>query len=455
MSRYTHQKEVDKGIKLGVKWSSKKDAEPTGVWYCYIYAYDPSQKKDMSDWRSTRVKYEDGRKANERKARRFAIALAEEIGDRIGKTENPFKKITVAEVAEEWIELVRKLTAENEKLKAAKKRPIHEVYGGKEGKTWDTAKIEHAVRFHGYLKDFWKTLPHQDITKITEEHLNKLMEWTKQFKWSPSHVKKLITQIRKIWLFARSKELVDFIPSIKAPAENAKLVSRRPLKQEEFERMFDYTRERYQQPKIPLRLRDAYLQFHCWLLICTHTGIRPPSHEKNAMRWKDYKKPKRKKGEPDLRYLRRENEKELDPYDAIILPNAFEAFEMLEKLYKERGMGKPEYLFTHTHDRKAGRNSSGHEKGNPVLCYHKQWQTMLIKLRLDTKETAQSERLAPYSMRGFFHTTLFDDYPELRIESIAEITGTSVRMLNQSYIDHSTEKTAKQIASSINWGKKR
>jgi hypothetical protein len=187
MSRYTHQKEVDKGIKLGVKWSSKKDAEPTGVWYCYIYAYDPSQKKDMSDWRSTRVKYEDGRKANERKARRFAIALAEQIGDRIGKTENPFKKITVAEVAEEWIELVRKLTAENEKLKAAKKRPIHEVYGGKEGKTWDTAKIEHAVRFHGYLKDFWKTLPHQDITKITEEHLNKLMEWTKQFKWSPSH----------------------------------------------------------------------------------------------------------------------------------------------------------------------------------------------------------------------------------------------------------------------------
>jgi hypothetical protein len=108
----------------------KKTLSPLGVWYCCIYAYDPSQEKDLSDWRSTKIEFENGRKANKNKARRFAIALAEEIGDRIGKTENSFKKITVSEVATEWIELVRKLIAENEKLKAAKKRPIHGVYGG-------------------------------------------------------------------------------------------------------------------------------------------------------------------------------------------------------------------------------------------------------------------------------------------------------------------------------------
>jgi len=113
----------------------KKTLSPLGVWYWYIYAYDPSQEKDLSDWRSTKIKFENGRKANENNARRFVIALTEEIGDRIGKTANPFKKITVSEVATEWIELVRKLTAENEKLKGAKKRPIHEVYGGKKGKT--------------------------------------------------------------------------------------------------------------------------------------------------------------------------------------------------------------------------------------------------------------------------------------------------------------------------------
>ena len=453
MSRYTNQKTVDSGIKLGVKWSEKKDAEPVGTWYCYVYAYDPSKQKDLSDWRSTRIKYEDGRKANERKARRFAIALAEEIGDRIGKTENPFKKVTVAEVAEEWKNLVVKLAEENDARIAEGKNPIHEVYGGKDGKFWNAAKIEHVIRFNDRLKDFWTTLPHEDISLITEEHLNTMRDWAKKHDWSASHVKKIITQIRKVWLFARSKELVDFIPSIKAPAENVKRNSRRPLKQEEFERMFEYTRERYQNKKLSLRMQDALLQFHCWLIICTHTGIRPPSLIKNAMRWKDYKKLKKKKGEQEIRLLRRENEKELEPYDALILPGAFKAFEMLEKLYKERAMDKPEFIFAHTHARKPGKASAGFEKGECVLSYRKQWQTMLLKLGLETEERAPSLRLAPYSMRGYFHTKMFDDYPELRIETIADMTGTSPKMLRQSYLDLATEKTAKQMVSSINWNR--
>lgn len=453
MSRYTHQEEVDKGIKIGVKWSAKKDAEPSGVWYCYIYAYDPSQQKDFSDWRSTRIKYEDGRKPNKNQARRFALELAEKIGDRIGKTENPFNITTVMEVAKEWKDLAVELTEENEKLVAANKAPIHEVYGGKDGKFWNKSKLELVIRFDGYLEGFWKTLPHQDITKITEEHLNTLRDWAKQHKWSPSQIKKIITQIRKIWLYARSKELVDYIPRIKAPAEHAKKNSRRPLKQEEFEQMFEYSRLRYQNPKLSTRMRDAFLQFHCWLIICTHTGIRPPSHEKNAMRWKDYRKLKTKKGEQDIRLLRRENEKELEPYDALILPGAFKAFEMLEKLYKERGMGKPEFIFAHTHPRKAGRVSAGFEKGDCVHCYRKQWETMLIKLGLETDSIKPSERLAPYSMRGYFHTKMFDDYPELRIETIADMTGTSPKMLRQSYLDLATEKTAKQMVSSINWNR--
>ena len=449
MSRYTHQEEVDKGIKLGVKWSAKKDAEPSGVWYCYIYAYDPARKKDLSDWCSTRVKYEDGRKANKNKARRFAIERAKEIGPRIGKTENPFKKITVIEIADEWADLITALTFENEKLIAANKAPIHEVYGGKAGKYWDASKMEHALRFHEYLRDFWETLPHQDITKITEQDLNTFQDWSKPYGWSPSHVKKGITQIRKIWLFARKKDLVNYIPKIKAPSENIEGNSRRPLKHDEFLRIFEYTRERYQQPKIALRLRDAYLQFHCWVLICTHTGIRPPSHRKNAMRWKDYKVLPTKPNEKEIRILRRENEKDLEPYDALVLPDAYVAFEMLEKLYQERGMEKPEYLFSHTHSRSASRNSAGHAKGDLVLCYRKQWETMLKKLGLETDSIKPSERLAPYSMRGYFHTQLFDNYPNLRVEQIAKLTGTSPKMLRSSYIDISTEKTARQIASFI------
>ena len=31
-----HIETVDKDIKLGVKWSSRKDAEPSGVWYAIV-----------------------------------------------------------------------------------------------------------------------------------------------------------------------------------------------------------------------------------------------------------------------------------------------------------------------------------------------------------------------------------------------------------------------------------
>lgn len=441
MSYPTNIEEVDKGIKLGVK--------PNGMWYAYIYAYDPLQKKDKSRWVSTKIKYEDGRKANRNKARRVALQMAEEIAPKIGITADPFKIHNVADIAKEWKDLVCDLADKNEKLVAANKAPIHEVYGGKEGKYWNKSKKEQVIRFHNYLEGFWTTLPEQDITKIRNKDLNTLRDWAKKHDWSPSHVGKMGTQIRKIWLYAESKDLVDFAPRIKAPAVNAKQASRRFLTQENFEMMFEYTRARYQQPRIALRMRDAYLQFHCWLLICSNTGIRPPSRIKNAMRWEDYKVIPKTKDEDEIRLLHRANEKELEPYDALILPGAYEAFEMLEELYKDRGMGKPEYLFAHTHERKAGDASAGIKKGDPILTYRKQWETMLIKLGLETKSIKQSERLAPYSMRGYFHTKMFDDYPTLGLENIARMTGTSEKMLRQSYINVSTEKTARQLASLV------
>ncbi len=46
MNYPSHIETVDKDIKLGVKWSSRKDAEPSGVWYAYSFAHDTVEQKD-------------------------------------------------------------------------------------------------------------------------------------------------------------------------------------------------------------------------------------------------------------------------------------------------------------------------------------------------------------------------------------------------------------------------
>ena len=444
--KMSHQEEIDKGTVIAV--------HPNGRWWCKVYAYDPLTKKDRSEWKSTKIKYEDGRRVNKNSARKFALALAAEIAPRIGKTENPNRKVTITELATEWKDLVSDLAQKNEDLIAQNKPPQHEIYGGRHNKYWRAARIETVAIYHRYLEEYWKTLPEQDVSKITSKHLDSFLEWAKAQTWGASQTTKLITQIRMIFLHGKSKGLTELKPSPKRPAIDLSASSRRKLQQEDFEKMFEYTRNRYQEHGISLRRRDTYLQFHCWLLICTHTGIRPPAHLKNAMKWEHYINEPVKEGDYDLRFLRRESEKDLKPYNAIILPEAFEAFDMLEELYRERAMGKPEYLFSHTHDRKESRNSPGHTKGQVILSYRKQWATMLSKLGLETKAVAQKDRLVPYSMRGYFHTKMMYEHPELRMEEIGKLTGTSERMLSVSYLDIKSDRTAKNIAASMNWGKK-
>jgi hypothetical protein len=46
-----------------------------------------------------------------------------------------------------------------------------------------------------------------------------------------------------------------------------------------------------------------------------------------------------------------------------------------------------------------------------------------------------------------------ENFPQIRTEEIAEMTGTSVRMLEQTYFDHSTKRTAGRIAQILK-GKK-
>lgn len=443
MPKLTHEETIDQGLKIGV--------HKNGVWYARIYAYDPTTGKDPTQYKSTKIKYEDGRTANKNKARRIALQLAEDAKARINNSENPFKTYTAKEIANEWCNLVCKLAKENEERIAANKKPIHEIYGGKSGNYWRDHRIHFVVRINEILGGFWDSLRTKNIEKITQKDLNTFVDWVKKdYDFSPSYQTRIITQIRMIWRYAFEKDLVSFIPSPKRPAEDLKGSSRRDLQPEEYERMLNYAKERAEKEGTAISRRDKYLQFYCWLVILGSTGTRPPSSLKNAILWEQYQPPE--KGE-ELGYLTRK-EKNPKPYTTIVLPEGVKAFKTLQDLYKKRGISKTKYVFAHTTDREDSAGASGYTKGEAIITFKKQFETMLNRLGLSSPIGApQKDRLSPYTLRGRFITYCMENFPQIRTEEIAEMTGTSVRMLEQTYFDHSTKRTAGRIAQILK-GKK-
>lgn len=437
MPKLTNVETIDKGLKLGVHHANN-------IWYARIYVYDPITGKESTQYKSTKIKYENGRKANINEARRIALEIAKDVQARIGQTDNPFKTYTAKEIANEWCNLVCKLAKENEDRIAANKKPIHEIYGGKKGNYWSADRIQFVLRINEILNGFWDYLPSKNINKITQKDLNRFIDWVKKdYDFSPSYQTRIITQIRLVWRYAFEKDLVNFIPSPKRPAEDLKGSSRRDLQPEEYSQMLEYAKERSEKEGIAISRRDKYLQFYCWLVILGSTGTRPPNSLKNAILWEQYQPPE--KGE-ELGYLTR-REKNKKPYTTIVLPEGVKAFETLKELYKKRGISKTKFVFAHTTDKEDSAGASGYERGEAIITFKKQFQTMLNRLGLSSPLGApQKDRLSPYTLRGRFITHCMEHFPEIRTEEIAQMVGTSVRMLEQTYFDQKTKRTAGRIA---------
>ena len=107
--------EVRKGLRIGI--------HANGKWYARIAAYDPSTKKDNTRDVSLKLKFEEGSLSNKNEAIEQARKIADKVGERLGKTSNPFKEYLVADLAKEWLTVIQFCTGENEKL-AAKNKPM-------------------------------------------------------------------------------------------------------------------------------------------------------------------------------------------------------------------------------------------------------------------------------------------------------------------------------------------
>ena len=440
MPNFTPVEPLDEGCVLGFS-KARKNA----VWYVRMYWKDGNPPQSV--YKSCGVPYEDSR-ASRNKAKRKANQLWKDHVAAVVAGDSPIKARSAKSVAESYAKQILFWASENERTG----KDIYPIKGTRVVKGhspyWTKAKVK-AVNnllkeLTGYTNDkgeyisgFFDSLPTQDFRKITQRDLSRFSEWAAlNREWSPSWTHRVITQIRMVWRFAFDEGWGDFIPSPFRPPAQLEERKRRPLQEEEWLRMVNWAKEKYESIE-PVNgsaayNKDAALQFWAWLNVVSWTGFRPPagSVEKNLLRWNDIID-----GPNDTRILVR---KDKTQYQAPILPQAYPFLDFLKSWQQQRGIDSP-YIFAHTRDK-----TGVHKKGDPVKSFRKQWENMLVSLKLwEDWGTPQSEKLVPYSLRGFFITMSLRNGVDVR--KLAKSLGTSVRVIDQTYDNFNTAKEMDEL----------
>ena len=427
-------------------WLGKKTTGKQPYWYVRMYWKDGNPPQ--SEYKSLKIPYE-GKRKDTLEARKKGNATFQKFLDAVTAGDSPRKARTVENATKAYL---AKIT-EDAKVNEAAKKPIRFIRGGRAVKGhsqhWTEAKVK-AVKnilkeLTGYVNEkgeyvsgFYETLPTQDFRKITQRDLYYFSEWAaEQREWSPSWSNRVITQIRMIWLYGFEQGWTDFIPSPKRMTENLRERARRNLTEEEWLRMVRWAEKRYNdiEPtnKANSYYKDTALQFWVWLNVISWSGVRPPSGavNKNLLRWSDITTL-----EDGTRLMRRTDKTE---YTAPILSPCYKLLDFYKGWQEKKGLKDSEFMFAHTRTK-----GDYYSKGDPILSFRKQWTTMLDELGLLTPPgTPQSEKLVPYSMRGFFITMSIRNGVDVR--KLARSLGTSERVIDQTYYDFQTEKELPEL----------
>jgi len=403
------------------------------VWYIRMYW---SEGK-TAHYKSLKIPYETGY-ASQKEAMKLGIAKYEEFKAKVSLGLSPSTTTEVAAITDEYFRHITDLAKKNEELEERGRQPKWEVKGGKGFHS--SYRVNQIESILGYLRAYWQTLPSQDIASITFNQLEGFDDWMNEhYDLSPSRRSKCITQIRMIWRYARDKGYVNWLPNPSRPAQQIKERARRNLKEEEWEKMREWSlsqlnriaRDKYARAG----QKDFAYQFFLWFQVISWTGIRPPNGavKKNLMRWDSYKKIGND-AKSEKRLFERNGEKG-HTYVATIHPRGWRYFDALEEFHKKRGTYKPDgYMFCHTHAKEGS-----FEVGDPINNFYKQWKKMLVELELDSpKGTPQNQKLVPYALRGYYITMRLRS--GVNIDKLALACGTSRGQVLSTYYDFSSER---------------
>lgn len=444
MPKLHYIEKLSDNLSIGVQKGSGSTNDSPGVWTARFYwrGKEPAYK-------STKVRYEEYGGLSKEKAVKIAYEWAGELGARASRGENFHEKHHVNTLGNSYLVEVEVWTKENELRKANGKSLRYEIQGGRT--YWSKAIMyQTTMLWRDYIFPFMaarlkdskkKEHPFPAIRSVTKRDWDQIDNYI-QDEHSELGIEyrlKIITEVRRFLQYCFYKELIDDVPSIARPSRGGKRGARerrrREITPDDYTAIMKYQRAKYNNMETPLYRRQWSYLFHLWTLILANTGIRPPTSgtEHTMMKWEHVKLGKKP-------ILKRPDEKG-HTYEALIMQNAVAYFEALKKFYSEQGMSTTNgYVFAHWTDQGEtikdsliSRENLRWRVGEPIKSFRKQWTDMVYALDLAEKGNKQSDNVSPSSLRSWFITQRLYYGKDLRIEELAEVTGTSVDQITERY----------------------
>lgn len=465
-----------------------------GVWTVRIKF--PKQKQIM---RTTGVKYSGGVDENGKKqATNIAFDIFSDFSEKASRGIDVTNINYIHKCAERYKRYMDEATVANEAAKSRGEQPFKKIIGGKS--YWSNSIRNQAIGYwNNYLDGFILTLPKRNKTdpspvleQVDPRDLDTLDDYviSQSPKLAIETRLKVITEMRHFLYWAYEERIVDRVHPIRRPQRGGKTGARERMRKEitpdMYLEMVKYSRARYTGSDIPQSEKDYAYIFHLWFLIMANCGIRCPTGgvDHTLVRWEHLKKTNYK---GQVQWTLERKEKGI-PYEAIILPPAYEYWTALEKFYQSLGMTtKKGYVFTHPHNEyktlrenvplsdKDGNilrdennkiqykvvkhqdtNNFNIQQGAPIKSFKARFNTMcgmgeggLGYNASGTKDNkvAQSERVSPTSLRAWFITQRLYSSDDIKIEFLARACGTSIGQIEARYLRLDMSKTYEYLSA--------
>lgn len=414
--------------------------------------------------RSTKVKYEPDSYSNLQQATRIALEIFAGFSDRYGRGMSVSSVNYITTLLDKYLEEVEEDVAYNESLPPHQSDSMKKMYGGWgvwNRRTADFAEYNVRLYIRPFCKDKLPALNREPVARIENVRPRDWDKLDEYISRNAPHLSlesrlKAISECRKFLHWCYRKEYIDFVPSIARPQRMGKKGARERMRKEITPEVYldiiNYTRDKYLDTNRSEYHRDYSFLFHMWVLLMANSGIRVPSGktEHTLVKWEHMTLPKNK-GEPAI--LLRPTEKTAPPYEALIMPRAVRYMRQLKDFYKRKKMPTSKgYVFVHPHNMYNGKRHATEpsaikiRKGARIGSFRTQWVNMCKDLELHefgTKDNPvpQSEKISPSSLRAFFITQRLYSKENMRIDLLAEHTGTSIDQIQKRYARMDMEKS--------------
>lgn len=443
----THQ--IEDNVLIGAK-NAGKSLRWQMRYYC------PIGKKNI--YKQLGLQYEEGSRSNYNEA----VSKAREIYKKLTKasvaTGNPLAFKSLQILVRDFLEEVKIKTAINEDRIAQGLAPIHYVPKGQT--YWRKSTLiyynplfrDSIIPYFEYKNVYTKSALDIELWEV-EDYTQFVYE--NQPEKSPTYIGTGIAAIRQVFIYAYTytneqgirTPLVKGIPSPDRPKMQSKQRARRNLKQEEYNKILDGVdaeceklKRLYFEKQTPFYKDkyDKYYQFWLFLRIITWCGYRPAGGdvEHTMLRMNDFKI-MNSGTEQEKRFIKRtEKNKE---YLAPLLPEAWVYHDALIEFHESNGniqdpitgeWSLTPYAFFHT-----GNYKGRYSRGDKIKHFRELWHRIIEAQGIkNPKGAPASQRLVPYSLRGYFITMRLRN-TNVDIGKLSKSVGTSTRMIEQTYYD--------------------